>query len=192
MELEEWRKAINQVSVESVKIVFTTQCTKIGDPSRGVIQQSKQTEPNLVKFFIWPKVTVKGPGGTKTHTFTWWRMGAKQAKNKAQQTRIFVKAIVMAAFGKIVPLKGVAKIVAVEEAAKKLERTVDARIGSAARGKMLTKKVDKERRALRREAACKVLFKTMESVAQDLTDYDVKETWRLIKRNAVVRSVMES
>jgi len=194
MKAAEMKARFAQVSLVSVKVVFTTKhYGSVKGLSPSDVQKWQRIGAKEVRQFVWPKVVVRGPDGDKSYSLTWMNPHAPPFQTKlsagamSEPEKFFVKCALGKAQKLPEGIRGYAR-----QFGQALQNNIESRVMNACRARGLTEKVTSIWRKARRGHASKELQATLEKHFKDLTDYDVKETWKTVKRLHAVRDVMES
>lgn len=190
-----------QVRLRSVKLVFTTKNYEVaGGLPKEVVRQWKSVGPREVRDFVWPKVTIEGPEGVREYSLTWLNPHARRATRKARPTPPGKKPEMLSRIEKVFLNAALGKAQRIPEEARKasmgwaerLRLDIEARVMSACRAAGLTAKVRDVWRKTKREGAYKDLYKFLDLRFDELSDYDVREAWRNVKRARTVRTVLDA
>lgn len=191
MKTEELQRRLNEVQITDFKVFFTK---KYINKLEKAFKVMNSIGPKEVKLFIWPKVTVKGPAGEKEYPLTWMCTGRMETKViKKGDFTSWEKIVLQRAVGKLLnSAKQGKQRGLVRDCADLIQYEVDKKFGAAAYRKDFTRKTQMIWRRFQRKTASKDLFDLMWLKFENLTDYDVKETWKEVKNMKAVRKVMDS
>lgn len=198
MRPQEMRASFNQVRLESVHLIFTTKfydTGKAGELKESDVEKWERVGPREVRHFVYPKVTLSGSYGLKDYTLTCMNPHSKVARGghivKKGVDYEIEKIFVNCALGKAQKVPESERQM-VKHLAAVLKRDIESRILTACRGVGMTQKTEAIWRKTRRKSVSASLRKFLDTYFDVLTDYDVKEAWKTIKKTRAVRAVMES
>lgn len=135
--------------------------------------------------FVYPRVWVEGPAGRFSFAIT--ELLPYAHKSKGELT-IWQRMVSKAAVGKV---RKILKAL-VHHKGVEIEKVVMKKLRDSVQRKEISEKVNTIWRKERRRVARQQIQQFMTQRVNDLTDYDVREAWKTVKRETKVKGILGS